>query len=54
MSLYNKNKARGDIFKEKRINEQFCQNKESNNDPIESNAINQSCTVYIIMKLLKS
>ena len=45
MSLYYKNKARGDIFKEKGISEQFCQNKESNNDPNESNAVNQSSTI---------
>ena len=29
MFLYYKNRARGDIFEEKGINEQFCSNKES-------------------------
>ena len=43
MFLYYKNKVRGDIFEEKGISEQFCENKESNNDPIESNTINQLC-----------
>ena len=44
MFLYYKNKATGDIFEEKGISEQFSQNKESNNDPIESNTIIQSDT----------
>ena len=42
MCLYYKNKARGDIFEEKGVSEQFFKNKESNNDPIESSTINQS------------
>ena len=42
MFLYYNNKTCGDIFEEKRIRNQFCQNKESNNDPTESNTINQS------------
>ena len=44
MFSYYKNKARGDIFKEKSISEQFCKNKEPNNDPIESNSFKQSNT----------
>ena len=44
MFLYYKSKARGDIFEEKGISEQFCENAESNNDPNESNTINQSNT----------
>ena len=38
MFLYYKNKARGDIFEEKGISDQ------SNSDPAEANAINQSNT----------
>ena len=45
MFLYCKNKAREDIFEGKGISEQFYQNKESNNDSIESNTINQSNTI---------
>ena len=41
MFLYYKNRARGDIFEEKGINEQFCSNKESNKDPTESSTVNQ-------------
>ena len=44
MFLYYKNKARRDIFEAKGIREQFYQNKKFNNDPIESNKINQSNT----------
>ena len=44
MFLYYKNKARGDIFKEKGISKQICSNKDSNNDLIESNTINQPNT----------
>ena len=43
MFLYYKNKVRGEKKKKKGISEQFCENKESNNDPIESNTINQLC-----------
>ena len=37
-----KSKTRGDIFQEKGVSEQFCSEKESNNDPTESNTIDQS------------
>ena len=37
MFLYYNNKARGDIFEEKCIEEKFCENKESTNDLIEYN-----------------
>ena len=42
MFYYYKNNTRGDIFEVKRVSEQFCENKESNNDPTESNTIDQS------------
>ena len=41
MFLNYKDKARGDIFEEKCISKKYCQNKESANDPTESNSINQ-------------
>ena len=44
MFLYYKNKATGDIFEENGISEQLSLNKESSNDPIESNTIIQSNT----------
>ena len=44
MFLYYKNKATGDIFEENGISEQLSLNKESGNDPIESNTIIQSNT----------
>ena len=40
MLLYYKSKARGDMFEETVMTNQFCENKESNNDAIESNTIN--------------
>ena len=42
MFFYYKNNTRGDVFEEKGISEQFCSNKESNNEPTESNTVNQS------------
>ena len=44
MFLYYKNKARGVIFEEKRDKRAIFLNYESNNDPTESNTINQSNT----------
>ena len=41
---YETSKARGDI-QGKGVSQQFCFNKESNNDPIGSNTINQSNTM---------
>ena len=43
--IHYKNKARGNIFEEKSVSEKFCCNKESTNDPTESNTINQSNTM---------
>ena len=40
MFLYYKNKARGDIFEEKEMSEQFFWKKKKYNDPIEPNTIN--------------
>ena len=42
--LYYKIEAKGDIFEEKDTSEQFFKNKDSNDDPTESNTINQSNT----------
>ena len=50
MFLYYKIKARGDIFDENGISQQFCWNKKSNNDPTKSNTINQSNTKLKLQK----
>ena len=37
MFMHNRNKGRLGIFVEKGTNEQFCSNKESNNNPVKYN-----------------